>query len=103
MTRDSTKTEVCLRERTINRQPRTALRGMLALGGPNALAATKRMLREPKPADLGESFADMLELSAPFFASAEGQEGITAFMQKRKPNWVPTEEGRAPHGDGTDR
>jgi methylglutaconyl-CoA hydratase len=65
--------------------------GMLALGGPNALAATKRMLREPKPADLGESFADMLELSAPFFASAEGQEGISAFVQKRKPSWVPTE------------
>ena len=66
--------------------------GMLALGGPNALAATKRMLRDPKPADLGESFADMLELSAPFFASAEGQEGIAAFVQKRKPNWVPSAE-----------
>ncbi|HEV3359594.1 MAG TPA: enoyl-CoA hydratase family protein [Pseudonocardiaceae bacterium] len=66
--------------------------GMLALGGPNALAATKRMLRDPKPADLGESFADMLELSAPFFASPEGQEGITAFVQKRKPNWVPEAE-----------
>ncbi len=66
--------------------------GMLALGGPNALAATKRMLRDPKPADLGESFADMLELSAPFFASPEGQEGITAFVQKRKPNWVPDAE-----------
>jgi methylglutaconyl-CoA hydratase len=66
--------------------------GMLALGGPNALAATKQMLREPKPADLGESFADMLELSAPFFAGAEGQEGITAFMQKRKPNWVPAQD-----------
>jgi len=65
--------------------------GMLAMGGPNALAATKRMLREPKPADLGESFADMLELSAPFFASAEGQEGIAAFVQKRKPSWVPSE------------
>jgi len=31
----------------------------------------------------------MLELSAGFFASAEGQEGIAAFAQKRKPNWVP--------------
>jgi methylglutaconyl-CoA hydratase len=63
--------------------------GMLALGGPNALAATKRMLREPRPAELGAAFADMLELSAGFFASAEGQEGITAFVQKRKPSWVP--------------
>jgi methylglutaconyl-CoA hydratase len=63
--------------------------GMLALGGPNALAATKAMLREPKPADLGAAFADMLALSAPFFASAEGQEGILAFTQKRPPAWVP--------------
>jgi methylglutaconyl-CoA hydratase len=65
--------------------------GMLALGGPNALAATKRMLREPRSADLGTVFADMLNLSVGFFASAEGQEGITAFAQKRRPNWVPEE------------
>jgi methylglutaconyl-CoA hydratase len=65
--------------------------GMLALGGPQALAATKAMLREPKPAELSAAFADMLELSAGFFASAEGQEGIQSFTQKRKAAWVPTE------------
>ena len=32
---------------------------------------------------------EMLALSAKFFASEEGQEGILAFAQKRKPNWVP--------------
>jgi methylglutaconyl-CoA hydratase len=63
---------------------------MLALGGPNALAATKEMLRAPRPADLSDAFAEMLALSAGFFASAEGQEGIAAFAQKRKPSWVPT-------------
>ena len=63
--------------------------GMLALGGPNALAATKQMLRAPRPADLDAAFAEMLALSAGFFASAEGQEGITAFAQKRPPSWVP--------------
>ncbi|KAA2266089.1 enoyl-CoA hydratase [Solihabitans fulvus] len=62
---------------------------MLALGGPNALAATKQMLRQPRPANLGETFADMLELSAHHFGGQEGQEGITAFVQKRKPSWVP--------------
>ena len=66
--------------------------GMLALGGPNALAATKRMLRAQRPADLDTAFAEMLALSAGFFASAEGQEGILAFAQKRKPSWVPTSE-----------
>jgi methylglutaconyl-CoA hydratase len=62
---------------------------MLALGGPKALAATKQMLREPKPAELGAAFAEMLALSAPFFAGEEGQEGILAFTQKRQPAWVP--------------
>jgi methylglutaconyl-CoA hydratase len=32
----------------------------------------------------------MLELSAARFASAEGQEGIRAFTDKRPPAWVPT-------------
>jgi methylglutaconyl-CoA hydratase len=63
--------------------------GMLALGGPNALGGTKQMLRRPKPADLGAAFAEMQALSAPFFASEEGQEGILAFTQKRPPAWVP--------------
>ena len=62
---------------------------MLALGGPTALAATKEMLRRARPADLADDFADMLELSAGFFAGAEGQEGIAAFAQKRPPKWVP--------------
>jgi methylglutaconyl-CoA hydratase len=63
--------------------------GMLTLGGPNALAATKRMLRRERPASLTEDFAAMTALSADFFAAEEGQEGILAFAQKRKPSWVP--------------
>ena len=66
--------------------------GMLALGGPTALAATKDMLRRARAADLSNDFADMLELSAGFFAGAEGQEGIAAFAQKRPPKWVPVSE-----------
>ncbi|CRK55528.1 Methylglutaconyl-CoA hydratase [Alloactinosynnema sp. L-07] len=65
--------------------------GMLALGGPVALSATKEMLRRTPAADLTTDFAEMLTLSAGFFASAEGQEGITAFAQKRKPSWVPAD------------
>ena len=63
--------------------------GMLALGGPTALAATKEMLRRARAADMADDFEDMLELSAGFFAGAEGQEGIRAFAEKRPPNWVP--------------
>ncbi|PPK69103.1 enoyl-CoA hydratase-related protein [Actinokineospora auranticolor] len=65
---------------------------MLTLGGPKALAATKDMLRRPRPDDMSADFAEMLSLSAGFFASEEGQEGITAFTQKRKPNWVPAKD-----------
>ncbi|MGZ3147816.1 enoyl-CoA hydratase-related protein [Lentzea chajnantorensis] len=65
---------------------------MLALGAPNALAATKRMLQQERSTNLGEVFADMLALSAQHFGGPEGQEGITAFREKRKPSWVPAED-----------
>lgn len=64
---------------------------MLALGAPNALAATKRMLRQPRPSTLAEAFADMLEMSARHFGGPEGQEGIAAFVAKRKPSWIPAD------------
>ena len=63
--------------------------GMLVLGAPTALAETKRMLRRERPESLSADLAAMTELSAGFFAGAEGQEGIRAFLEKRAPNWVP--------------
>ncbi len=57
----------------------------LAAGAPTALAETKRLLRAGTDLD----FAPLLELSARFFASAEGQEGIAAFREKRPASWVP--------------
>lgn len=65
--------------------------GMLRLGGPNALAATKEMLRAPRRGELGADFDDMLALSAEHFAGEEGQEGMRAFGEKRRPSWVPGE------------
>jgi methylglutaconyl-CoA hydratase len=61
----------------------------LALGGPHALAATKELLSRPQPPTPSAGFAEMNALSAGFFASAEGQEGIIAFAEKRPPRWVP--------------
>ncbi|HSL08093.1 MAG TPA: enoyl-CoA hydratase-related protein [Pseudonocardiaceae bacterium] len=61
--------------------------GMLTKGGPEALALTKQLLRAPT---MAQDFAAMLELSAARFASAEAQEGIRAFTEKRPPSWVPT-------------
>ncbi|MFC4942202.1 enoyl-CoA hydratase-related protein [Pseudonocardia sp. GCM10023141] len=61
---------------------------MLRLGAPRALAAAKEMLGRERPTSLSEQFAEMQELSAPFFAGEEGQEGIRAFAEKRKPYWA---------------
>lgn len=63
----------------------------LALGGPQALAATKQLLLEPRPESVDDHFARMLTLSAQHFASEEGQEGIRAFAEKRPPAWVPAD------------
>ncbi|HVL84389.1 MAG TPA: enoyl-CoA hydratase family protein [Pseudonocardia sp.] len=60
----------------------------LRLGAPGALAATKEMLRRERPGSMTEDFAQMLELSARFFAAEEGQEGMRAFAEKRAPAWV---------------
>jgi methylglutaconyl-CoA hydratase len=62
---------------------------MLALGAPGALAATKTMLRSPRPESMAEDLQQMLELSARHFSSEEGREGMTAFLEKRRPSWVP--------------
>jgi methylglutaconyl-CoA hydratase len=60
----------------------------LAAGAPSALAETKRLLRARSA---GLDFDPLLELSARFFASDEGQEGIAAFREKRPARWVPTD------------
>jgi methylglutaconyl-CoA hydratase len=62
---------------------------MLALGAPNALAATKQMLRAPRPASMADDLAEMSALSARYFGSDEGREGMAAFLEKRPPSWVP--------------
>ncbi|MFD0887530.1 enoyl-CoA hydratase-related protein, partial [Streptosporangium algeriense] len=66
--------------------------GMLLRGGPEALALTKRLVREVPALSFEEGARRMAELSAQRFTSAEGQEGIAAFMQKRAPSWVPGQD-----------
>ncbi|MBV9011428.1 MAG: enoyl-CoA hydratase/isomerase family protein [Pseudonocardiales bacterium] len=63
--------------------------GMLLQGGPQALTLTKQLLRRSSEPTMAREFAAMLELSAACFASAEGQEGIRAFAEKRPASWVP--------------
>jgi methylglutaconyl-CoA hydratase len=61
---------------------------MLLKGGPEALAITKRLVREVPRLSFEEGLRRMTELSAERFASEEGQEGIAAFWEKRPPKWA---------------
>ena len=62
----------------------------LVRGGPNALAAAKRLL-SPPVSGRDEWFAWTAELSAALFASPEAQEGMASFREKRDAAWVPTD------------
>jgi enoyl-CoA hydratase/carnithine racemase len=60
----------------------------IVLGGPEAVAATKRMLRDAATdRDRDAAFATMRELSDRHFRSAEAAEGMAAFAAKRRPEW----------------
>jgi len=66
--------------------------GMLLRGGPEALALTKQLVRTVPELSVEEGMRQMAELSARRFTSAEGQEGIAAFMEKRPASWIPAPE-----------
>lgn len=60
------------------------------LAAPGALAATKRLTRSPAAlAHLEAELVELESLSARYFASDEGREGLAAFAEKRSPSWVP--------------
>lgn len=66
----------------------------LVQGAPGALAGAKELLRSGGLVDNGrrsirEQLAALAELSAGYFLSAEGREGVRAFAEKRQPSWVP--------------
>src|SRR5690606_136229 len=62
---------------------------MLLRGAPEALAITKRLVREVPLMPFDEGLRRMAERSAERFASAEAREGISAFREKRPAAWVP--------------
>ena len=51
-------------------------------GGPNAVAATKALLRRP------HSINELQALSESLFTSDEGREGMAALAEKRQPGWA---------------
>jgi len=61
----------------------------LCLGGPEAVARTKELLRRVPAMTREEAFAWTAEVSAGLFTSTEAREGMTAFIEKRRPAWAP--------------
>jgi methylglutaconyl-CoA hydratase len=63
----------------------------LIRGGPVALAATKGLLLRQPAATLRDDLTELSRLSAAYFGSPEGMEGVLAFREKRPPSWLPPE------------
>ncbi len=65
-----------------------SLAAAIRLGGPNALAASKALVRDFGARPIDEAtIADTAARIADTRASDEGREGISAFLDKRKPRW----------------
>jgi methylglutaconyl-CoA hydratase len=60
----------------------------IALGGPEAIAEAKRLIRTVARLPMDEAFAYAEERIATLFASAEAAEGMASFVEKRKPRWA---------------
>ena len=58
-------------------------------GGPAAIAEAKRLVRD---ATAGLALPDRAERLAAIRARPEAQEGLSAFVEKRKPQWAPPAE-----------
>ncbi len=56
--------------------------------GPAAIGVCKELLKQISDMDLGEAGPYTAKLIADMRQSDEGQEGMDAFLNKRKPNWI---------------
>lgn len=57
-------------------------------GGPSAQAVCKEWLRELVQTDIGKARERSPRMIARLRVSPEGQEGMKAFLEKRKPTWI---------------
>ncbi len=58
------------------------------LGGPIAVQEAKKLVRRVSQLSIEEGFAETGPWSRSLFESEEGQEGMAAFREKRRPDWV---------------
>lgn len=57
-------------------------------GAPHAIAETKKLVRRARLEDPASLVADAAGVFAKAARGEEGAEGMTAFLEKRKPNWA---------------
>ncbi|MEX2327569.1 MAG: enoyl-CoA hydratase-related protein [Pseudomonadales bacterium] len=76
-----------VKEDELTRRAEAIVSNWLAMG-PRALAQTKALIQRVSPNALDdETIRFTQELIAAIRVSAEGQEGLSAFFEKRKPDW----------------
>ena len=63
----------------------------IKLGGPIAVQECKKLVRRVRELNIRDGFNETGEWSKRLFQSEEGAEGMAAFREKRKPNWVRDE------------
>ena len=66
----------------------------LRRGGPVALGLAKQLVYEVPSLTADDAFRVTAERSAALFGSDEAREGMSAFLEKRRPAWAPPEEPR---------
>jgi enoyl-CoA hydratase/carnithine racemase len=59
----------------------------LAENSPASLTATKRLLRDLTRTELDNQIAIAVQANAAIRATKDFREGISSFLEKRKPNW----------------
>jgi methylglutaconyl-CoA hydratase len=63
----------------------------LVNAGPQAVKATKQLVQDVAETDISPELIGMtVERIADVRVSPEGREGLQSFLQKRKPDWLPT-------------
>ncbi|MHC1708622.1 MAG: enoyl-CoA hydratase-related protein [Bacteroidales bacterium] len=66
-----------------------SIKELLLTSGPAAMEQCKRLIHEvTNTLSLKEALTYTAEMIAQIRASKEGQEGMAAFLEKRKPNWI---------------
>jgi methylglutaconyl-CoA hydratase len=71
----------------LDRAVETSIQELLG-AGPQAIAAAKSLISRVAPLPIGQAATLTARAIAERRVSAEGQEGLKAFLQKRKPSWA---------------